>query len=80
MIVGGEHAAPEHTPDRPSWTCRACRQPWPCDPARKSLREQYTEDPTVTALYLSSQQQDYLDDTPNYEIDHLYERFFAWVR
>jgi hypothetical protein len=40
----------EHWPDRRSWGCRACGEPWPCDQARKNL----ADDPTV-AIYMSIQ-------------------------
>jgi hypothetical protein len=70
----------EHVPERPSWDCRRCGKDWPCDPARDELRREYAEYPTVTAFYLSSQQHDYLDDTPDFSMDELYDRFFGWVR
>ncbi|MEV6489299.1 hypothetical protein AB0M20_11820 [Actinoplanes sp. NPDC051633] len=75
-----EHLPAEHPPARPGWECRSCGRDWPCDPARERLRNEYADYPTVTALYLSIQQHDYLDDTPNYSLDELYERFFAWAR
>jgi hypothetical protein len=40
----------EHCPDRPSWGCRACGEPWPCERARKNL----ADDPTVV-VYMSLQ-------------------------
>jgi hypothetical protein len=74
------HIEAEHTPERPTWDCRRCTKPWPCDPARERLRKEYAEYPTVTALYLTSQQRHYLDDSPDFSLDELYERFIGWVR
>src|SRR4051794_13841654 len=42
--------ADEHSAERPSWDCRACGRPWPCDPAREHLQSEM--DGTVLAVYM----------------------------
>ena len=32
----------EHVAKRPSWDCRLCAKPWPCDPAREALAIEMT--------------------------------------
>lgn len=69
----------EHTAARPSWLCRADGEAWPCEKARTKLREEYKRMPTVTSLYLSAQQNDFMNDRPD-RYDETYSRFFGWVR
>ena len=42
-----------HLPDRPSWRCRQCDLPWPCDPARHNLAQTLTRTPRM--IYLAVQ-------------------------
>jgi hypothetical protein len=64
----------EHWPDRRSWGCRACGEPWPCDQARKNL----ADDPTV-AIYMSIQLHVAMLELPTARPREMYERFIAWT-
>lgn len=44
----------QHLPLRPLWICRICAAPWPCAPARLSLRRKYAHDLVSLAIYLST--------------------------
>ena len=68
----------EHTADRPSWNCRACAKPWPCDPARQAMAAQFIGYPSVLRIYLAAQLADACDDIPDVTAEELYDRFMAW--
>jgi hypothetical protein len=76
---------PEHTPRRPTWTCRACQLDWPCDTAKAALREEYRLDPLALFVYLGMTLQEAAQDlyklNPNPGPDpvELHARFMAWV-
>ncbi len=42
-----------HLPRRPSWECRACGEPWPCQPACTILDAQYRDAPGSRHTYLT---------------------------
>lgn len=73
MVTG-----PEHVPTRPSWDCRSCDRPWPCDPAREHLATTHTR--TWVAVYAASQMGDAILDLPTATPAELYERFIRWTR
>jgi hypothetical protein len=72
----------EHLPDRPSWNCKACGEPWPCPPAQKALSEEFAVFPTVLGLYLAGQyvdaQRDFIERGER-SFD-LYTRIVSWAR
>lgn len=41
MSQDPEEYGPAHQPQRPSWECTACGDPWPCARAWEVLREQF---------------------------------------
>jgi hypothetical protein len=68
----------EHVAERPSWDCRACGNPWPCDPAREAL---VTEMDRVTlAIYMWSNLEEAAMDMPRGPVSELFERFIRWTR
>lgn len=67
-----------HQPARPSWDCRACDRPWPCDPARERLSRLYTR--TMLAIYTQQQMALAIQDMPTVAPAELYERFLSWIR
>ena len=69
----------EHTPDRPSWDCRTCRRAWPCGPARKRLRAEFSYFPSVLRIYLVDQLTTAAGELPDAKPAELYDRFLAWV-
>lgn len=70
--------AAAHDPARPSWKCRACERPWPCDPARDRLSREFTR--TRLALYAQAQMELAIGDMPSASPAELYERFLLWIR
>jgi hypothetical protein len=67
----------EHTADRPSWDCRVCGKPWPCDPAREQLAEQM--DKTALAIYMWVNLGEACADLPAGPPSELFERFIRWT-
>ncbi len=70
--------SPEHQPRRPSWDCLACRQPWPCDPARERLRLLYVR--TTLSILMVDRLQEAVHDLPTTAPSELFDRFLAWTR
>lgn len=74
----------EHLPERPSWDCRSCGKPWPCERVREALAAEYSTHPLSLNLYLASQLSRAIDDlakSPGWDIPpDLYDRFMGWVR
>jgi hypothetical protein len=70
----------EHIPDRPSWDCRVCGKPWPCDPSREALRIEYLRFPTVLRMYLAQQMTAAIVELHHVQPGEFHERFLAWSR
>ena len=68
----------EHIADRPSWTCRACGKPWPCDPARAQLVAEMGQ--TELAMYAWATLEDAAQDLPGVPVAEAFDRFLAWTR
>jgi hypothetical protein len=72
----------EHLGERPTWTCRACGEPWPCADARRELRIEFRWFPSVFKIYMMGQMADAAADLepggagPS---PAMYERFLAWL-
>jgi hypothetical protein len=64
-----------HMPDRPSWDCSTCGQPWPCDPAREELAAEL--DRTALAIYVCAFLTEATADMPHALPAELYSRFLA---
>ncbi len=71
--MSGSHAAA-----RPSWDCARCGKPWPCDPAREELVQEFTG--TYLVLFMSVDMVDAARDNPTLRPAELHERFLAWTR
>lgn len=67
-----------HHPDRPSWRCRSCGQPWPCPPARFELRIAYGADRAGLARHLGDLLFTAARES-NADAADLYDRFIAWT-
>jgi hypothetical protein len=67
----------DHTADRPSWDCRCCGQPWPCDPAREALIAEM--DRVQLAIYMWVNLEEAVQDMPKGPADELFERFIKWT-
>lgn len=73
MVTGVEHVA-----DRPSWHCRSCGKPWPCDEARENLTA--TMDSLSLAMFAWVLLEEAAGDLPRSASGELYERFLRWTR
>ena len=69
-------AIQEHEPERPSWACQACAEPWPCVIARARLlgipRFQL-------GLIMNVRLAEAASDLPNATPGALWERFVSWT-
>ena len=68
----------EHIAERPSWDCRACARPWPCDPAREGLVAEL--DPVQLAMHAWLNLEEAAQDLPFASADEMFDRFLAWTR
>lgn len=68
----------EHLAERPTWDCRACERPWPCDPAREALAAELGR--TELTLYLSGHLDEAARELPGAPAAELYDRFLGWSR
>jgi len=68
----------ERTAARPSWECRACDKPWPCDPAREQLAAEM--DGLQLSLYLFTCLEVVAGDLPRLPPGEAFDRFIAWTR
>jgi hypothetical protein len=68
----------EHIAARPSWDCRACSKPWPCDPAREGLASEM--DRVSLAIYMWTNLEEAIGDMPTGPPSELFERFIRWTR
>ena len=67
-----------HHPDRSSWDCLACDQPWPCDPERERLVAA-TPDRVQLTMVMADEMFLAALTLPAEPIGALYERFMAWA-
>jgi len=67
----------EHIEERPSWDCRACGKPWPCDPAREELAAAL--DPTALRSQMWTRLEMAVSDLPPGPSAELFERFLRWT-
>ncbi|MEU7958032.1 hypothetical protein [Micromonospora humida] len=74
-----------HVAARPAWRCRACAAPWPCQPAKLSLRREYARDRPALSVYLCLLMHDAITDalrvaTGPVDPAAYFTRFIAWTR
>ncbi|GAA2866346.1 hypothetical protein Acy02nite_38560 [Actinoplanes cyaneus] len=69
--------APEHLWERPSWECRSCGRPWPCEPARAVLAAE--SDRVSLALYMSGHLERAVADLPRRSPPEMFDRFLRWI-
>jgi hypothetical protein len=68
----------EHQPAQPSWDCKACDEPWPCDPARERLTLLYSR--TNLAIVMVDRLLEAARDVPTMQPAEAFDRFLAWTR
>jgi hypothetical protein len=64
--------------ERPSWDCRSCGKPWPCDPARERLVAERNQVPL--AIYMWANMDEAIADLPVNPPSELLERFLRLTR
>ncbi|SCL32135.1 hypothetical protein GA0074694_6177 [Micromonospora inyonensis] len=87
MAVSGVSLADlrRHVAARPTWRCRVCAAPWPCQPAKLGLRTEYADNRIALTLHLSALLYDAIADridtgSPDAGRDALFARFVGWTR
>lgn len=76
MSAAAPDGEPEHDPQRPSWDCAACGQPWPCDPARERVA---TSPPHVRLRLMVSYLLDASQDRPYEPAGDMVASFVGWL-
>jgi hypothetical protein len=71
--AGGEHMA-----ERPSWDCRACGSPWPCDPAREALTIEM--DRVALSIYMWLNLEEAARDIFHEPVPEVFGRFIQWIQ
>jgi hypothetical protein len=66
-----------HTAERPSWDCRSCGNPWPCDHARERLVT--TMDRIDLAISMWASLEVACSDIPDGPPAELFDRFIKWT-
>jgi len=74
MAENGDQA--EHTPARPSWDCRSCGRPWPCDSARTRLVHNRSR--VDLAVLMWDHLEEAARDMPQAPASALFDRFLRW--
>jgi hypothetical protein len=69
--------AEDHIAARPSWDCRSCGRPWPCDPARAALAVEM--DRVALAVFMWCNLGEACRDMPVRLPAELFERFIRWT-
>ncbi|MEV4283656.1 hypothetical protein [Actinoplanes xinjiangensis] len=70
----------EHAADRSSWDCRVCGQPWPCAPAKVTLKEDFREQRSSLLVFLVSTFYEAVDSYAGRGAPaDLYGRFVIWA-
>jgi hypothetical protein len=67
----------DHEPARPSWDCRSCGKPWPCDPARERMIADL--DPVALAITMWHILEDAVLELPGMPPGELFDRFISWT-
>lgn len=75
----GEDMAIEHQVRRPQWLCATDGEEWPCDGARKLLKEAYRADPGALVRYLAHFMVQAAADLELHKPSTLYRRFMGWT-
>lgn len=70
--------APEHQPSRPSWTCGACGEEWPCPPAQEHLRTELSG--TRLAMLMWTHLEHFALDAGPGPLSGAFDRFIRWTR
>ncbi|GAB1642977.1 hypothetical protein [Krasilnikovia sp. MM14-A1259] len=67
----------EHIEERPTWDCRVCGDPWPCNPARERLAAELS--PTALRINMWTRMEVAIGDLPPEPAGELFDRFLRWT-
>ena len=67
----------EHSAERPSWDCRVCGRPWPCNPARDAMTAEM--DRVSLAIFMWINLEDAVCDLLLCPPMELFDRFIGWT-
>jgi len=75
-------AAMTHMAARPLWDCRACGEPWPCEPARAALMAERGMTVTRLTITMTAFLHAAVADGLHRQVPDggLYSRFILWTR
>jgi hypothetical protein len=68
----------EHEPEKPSWDCKRCGGPWPCDPAREYMAARLGR--VALAVHMWERLDEAAGDVRTLPPSELFERFLSWTR
>jgi len=69
---------PEHVAERPAWTCRACGDEWPCEPAKAAMRAEAQR--TYLGMLMWTFLESFAQDATEEQFQDAFKRFIAWTR
>jgi hypothetical protein len=74
-----ESVADNHAPQRPSWDCIACDEPWPCRPAKIQMLNEARNSMTSLRIAAWANFELAAYDMPTGPAIELYQRFVGWM-
>ena len=63
---------------RPTWDCRVCGRPWPCEPAQALLSRSHGR--MDLAVLMWNYLEEAAKDMPQAAASELFERFLRWTQ
>ncbi len=78
--VAGVKVSRLHRPERPSWRCARCGEPWPCEPGQAELLATHSGDRVGLAMLLGGQFVQATMDLPGVAVGVLLDQFIGWWR
>ncbi|MEQ4301199.1 flavin reductase [Plantactinospora sp. B6F1] len=78
-MIGSQERWRRHVPAHPSYRCRACGAPWPCQQARLALVTAFRGDRVGLMVYLGAQLARALRERPDVHPALLAGQILYWV-
>lgn len=69
-----------HLPERPSWDCRGCGLPWPCETARREAIDRYGVGTVGLGQWALEWLMEAAGELPQPHPRELWWRFVEWTR
>jgi hypothetical protein len=77
MAAAGPVADSEHLPNRATYACTVCQEPWPCPPARVELAT--THDRVQLAIIMWGELELAIPQLVDAGPERLFDRFLRWT-